>query len=304
MSFIKKHKKWVLVIVAGVLVLVMLIMGGVSSNKEKEKQKEVDKYTSEQMNQASSEGTSDDALIVQMQDDLIKSYGTVPEGYVWDLDGSLLSLGDKSMSAEDVLYAYLNGLKSLDFSAVEKFSRDSVVVDTYEGYFSENDKVTDYSDSFNRSIYKQCLLSLKVKGIESSSVFAENKQVFTVKVNMLDLTQKDFWLKDRATIYKNLKIYSSDQADSTKADIYLYDYITRYYQSKKAKTRDVSFDITLQRYPDLDTGWLVSIDTDVDSACRYADGKLVVNYINEEYAEEGNDYLDKIAAQEKKHKNN
>lgn len=302
MSFIKKNKKWVLVIVAGVLVLVMLIMGGISSNKEKEKQKEVDKYTSEQMDQATAEGTSDDALIVQMQDDLIKSYGTVPEGYVWDLDGSLLSLGDKSMSAEDVLYAYLNGLKSLDFSAVEKFSRDSVVVDTYEGYFSENDKVTDYSDSFNRSIYKQCLLSLKIKGIESSSVFAENKQVFTVKVNMLDLTQKDFWLKDRATIYKNLKIYSSDQADSTKADIYLYDYITRYYQSKKAKTRDVSFDITLQRYPDLDTGWLVSIDTDIDSACRYADGKLVVNYINEEYAEEGNDYLDKLAAQEKKNK--
>lgn len=302
MSFIKKNKKWVLVIVAGVLVLVMLIMGGISSNKEKEKQKEVDKYTSEQMDQATAEGTSDDALIVQMQDDLIKSYGTVPEGYVWDLDGSLLSLGDKSMSAEDVLYAYLNGLKSLDFSAVEKFSRDSVVVDTYEGYFSENDKVTDYSDSFNRSIYKQCLLSLKIKGIESSSVFAENKQVFTVKVNMLDLTQKDFWLKDRATIYKNLKIYSSDQADSTKADIYLYDYITRYYQSKKAKTRDVSFDITLQRYPDLDTGWLVSIDTDIDSACRYADGKLVVNYINEEYAEEGNDYLDKLAAQEKKKK--
>ena len=108
---------------------------------------------------------------------------------------------------------------------------------------------------------------------------------------MLDLTQKDFWLKDKDTIYKNLMVYSSDQSDSTKADMYLYDYINSYYEGKDALRRDVTFDITLQKYPDLDTGWLVSVDTDVDSACRYADGKLVVSYINEEFGKEGVDYL-------------
>ena len=58
--------------------------------------------------------------------------------------------------------------------------------------------------------------------------------------------------------------------------------------------RDVTFDITLQRYPDLDTGWLVSIDTDVNSACRYTDGNLVVQYIRQMYYDEGADYLESI----------
>ena len=90
--------------------------------------------------------------------------------------------------------------------------------------------------------------------------------------------------------------YSSDQSDSTKAEIYLYDYISRFYASGEADRRDVTFDITLQKYPDLDTGWLVSIDTDIDSACRYADGKLVVSYINEQFGKEGLDYLDALEA--------
>ena len=109
---------------------------------------------------------------------------------------------------------------------------------------------------------------------------------------MLDLTDKDFWYDDRVEIYRNLKMYDSDQSDSTRADIYLYDYISEYYASDRASTRDVTFDLTVQRYPDLDTGWLVSVDTDIDSACRYADGKLVVSYINEMYRDEGQDVLD------------
>lgn len=53
--------------------------------------------------------------------------------------------------------------------------------------------------------------------------------------------------------------------------------------------REVDFDITVQRYPDLDSGWLVSVDSDVDSACKYRDGKLVVSYIKDMYRNEGID---------------
>ena len=125
----------------------------------------------------------------------------------------------------------------------------------------------------------------------SSSVFAENKQVFSVRVEMLDLTEKDFWYDDRVKIYKNLQLYDSDQSDSTRAEMYLYDYIADYYASDDAAKREVTFDLTVQRYPDLNTGWLVSVDTDVDNACRYADGKLVVSYIQEMYRDEGQDVL-------------
>lgn len=289
-------KIWLAVIGVGILVIVFIIVGSVDNyNKQKEKE-EIDRYTQEQLEIAGANQNSDDSLLMQMQPDLIKSYGKLPDGYIWNLDGTLLSLGDKSMSAEEVVYAYLNGLKSLDFSSVQKFSRDSVVVNTYENYFTELNKSTDYNDSFIRNIYRESLLSMQIEGIVNTSVFAENKQVFTVKVNMLDLTKKDFWLNDKEEIYKNLKIYSSDQSDSTKAEIYLYDYISRFYASGEADRRDVTFDITLQKYPDLDTGWLVSIDTDIDSACRYADGKLVVSYINEQFGKEGLDYLDALEA--------
>lgn len=289
-------KIWLAVIGVGILVIVLIIVGSVDNyNKQKEKE-EIDRYTQEQLEIAGADQNSDDSLLMQMQPDLIKSYGKLPDGYIWNLDGTLLSLGDKSMSAEEVVYAYLNGLKSLDFSSVQKFSRDSVVVNTYENYFTELNKSTDYNDSFIRNIYRESLLSMQIDGIVNTSVFAENKQVFTVKVNMLDLTKKDFWLNDKEEIYKNLKIYSSDQSDSTKAEIYLYDYISRFYASGEADRRDVTFDITLQKYPDLDTGWLVSIDTDIDSACRYADGKLVVSYINEQFGKEGLDYLDALEA--------
>lgn len=296
---IKDNKMLMVSLVVALLVIVLIIVGSVSSYKEKKKQEEIDKYTQEQMQIAGSGTDSEDSLLMQMQEDLKLSYGDVPEGYIWNIDGTLLSLGDDSMSAEEVVYAYLNGLKTLDFSSVQKFSRDSIVASTYSGYFSDINKSTDYNDSFIRNIYRECLLSLQVDGIENTSIFAENKQVFTMRVNMLDLTQKDFWLDDKEEIYKNLKVYSSDQSDSTKAEMYLYDYINRYYASEDAERRDVTFDITLQKYPDLNTGWLVSVDTDIDSACRYADGKLVVSYIMEQFSKEGLDYLAQVESSKK-----
>lgn len=289
-DFIKNNKK-VLVIAGGVLVVFILVKGGVSARNEKIKQEEADKLTEQLLAEANEGVTSDegDSLLMQMQSELVKSYGKVPEGFIWESDGSLLSLGDKSMSAEDVVYAYLRGLSSLDISTVERYSRSSKVVESYSTYFDDKNKNTDYMDQFLRTMYKESLLSLQVKGIESNAVFAANKQVFTVKVSMLDLTNKDFWKKDEMEIYKNLYLYDQDEADTTKSDIYLYNYISDYYKSDNAVLRDVTFDITVQKYPDLDSGWLVSIDNDVDDACSYKDGKLVVSYIKEMYRNSGRD---------------
>ena len=291
----KFSKKTVIVVLLIIGTVIFLLMGPINAYKERKKS-EAKEYSQEVSDVTSTASQSEDSVLMKMQKNLIKSYGDPPDNYVWNTDGTLLSLGDKSMSAEEVVYSYLNGLSSLDFSTVQKFSRNSSVVKTYQGYFDETDKNTDYKDSFIRNMYRECLLSIQTEGIINTSVFAENKQVFTIKLSMLDLTQKDFWEKDKETIYKNLKIYNSDQSDSTKAEMYLYDYISRYYSGGNAQRREVTFDITLQKYPDLDTGWLVSIDTDVDSACRYADGKLVVNYIQEMYIKYGIKYLDKLEA--------
>lgn len=291
-GFLEGHKKVVIIGVVALLVIVYLINGVMSTRKEQAKQEESDKLTEELLAQANSgTGNDDDSILMQMQPDLIKTYGKVPEGFIWETDGTVLSLGDKSMSAEDVVYAYFRGLTSLDISTVERYSRDSMVVSTYGNYFNEQNKNTDYTDQFLRNMYRECLLSMQIEGIESESVFAENKKVYTVKAKMLDLTDKDFWKVDQDEIYNNLYLYDSDEADTAKSDMYLYDYILEYYKSDLAGLREVTFDITVQRYPDLDSGWLVSVDTDVNDACQYKDGKLVVSYIRDMYRNVGRDLI-------------
>ena len=302
MNFIKKifgNKKLLAIIALVIFAMVFFIGGFVSQQKEKKKQEENQKWIDEQLEEVrGGKDNVSDNMLLNMQPDLIKSYGKLPDGYIWDIDGTLLSKGDINLSAEEVVYAYLNGLRTLDMSMVQKYSRGSVVMNTYEGYFNESNKNTDYTDQFMRNMYRESLLSMEIKGIDNSSVFAEDKQVFTVTVNMLDLTNKSFWEDDRIDIYKTLDIYNSEEADSAKSDIYLYDYILQYYKSEDAVKRDVQFDLTVQRYPDLETGWLVSIDTDVDLACRYADGKLVVSYIKDMYIKEGLDILKEIKESE------
>ena len=291
-EFLEKHQKKI-VISLGIAVVVILVKGGVSRYNAS-KQVSEDDYVNQLLQEANSGVSSDsdsDSLLMQMQGELNKNYGKLPEGFIWDTDGSVLSLGDKSMTAEDVVYAYFRGLSTLDISTVERYSRDSSVVQTYSDYFDDKNKNTDYMDQFIRNMYKQCLLSLQIKGIENQAIFADNKQVFTVKADMLDLTDKDFWRVDQNEIYKNLYLYDSDESDSTKSDIYLYDYILNYYKSDLAGLRSVTFDVTLQKYPDLDSGWLVSIDTDVNDACQYKDGKLVVSYIKELYRDVGRDLI-------------
>lgn len=293
-KLLEKLSKKVLLIIAVVVVLVLFIGRAVFSTMQAQQdQQDADAYTKQLLEEAKA-GDSEvtDSLLLQMQDDLIKTYGQVPDGYIWDIDGTLLSLGDPDMTAEEVVYAYLNGLRTLDISSAQRYSRDSMVISTYESYFDETNRNTDYTDQFLRNMYREALLSMEIEGIENASVFAENMQVFTVRVKMLDLTLKDFWFDDKMEIYRNLRVYDSDQNDSTRAEMYLYDYISNYYSSDDAAMRKTTFDLTVQRYPDLNTGWLVSIDTDIDSACRYADGTLVVSYINEMYRDEGLDLLE------------
>lgn len=284
-------KRNILVFVLLLFAIVFFANGYVANKKEAE-QKENAKKMREEFKKQQEENKNDeigDSLLMSIQPDLVKSFGKVPDGFIWETDGTILSLGDKSMTAEEVVYSYFRGLSSLDFGTVERYTRRSSVVTTYSGYFDEKNKNTDYTDQFLRNMYRECLLSLQIQGIENQTVFAENKVVFSVRAKMLDLTNKDFWKDDSAEIYKNLYLYESDESDSAKSDMYLYDYILGYYTSEDATMREVDFDITVQRYPDLDSGWLVSVDSDVDSACKYRDGKLVVSYIKDMYRNEGID---------------
>lgn len=281
-EWVKEHKKATLAIV-GVVLLIFLM---VQANRHAQQKNKVSVPKTEVKSSSKDdnyvEGT--DAYLMDMQPELRKSFGTPPKGFIWDLDGKTISLGNKSMSSEDVLYSYVRALSTLDFATAEKYSRGTKVVETYNDYFSSKTAAqADYQEQFLRNMYKVALTSMEIKGVESSATFANNKVVYTVQVSMLDLTSKDFWQEDKDNLFKNMSLYETQENDSTKLDIFLYDYILNYYKSKDAVKRDISFDITLERYPDIDSGWLVSIDKDVDDAAKYSNGKLVTNYIVEQF---------------------
>lgn len=280
-EWIKEHKKTTGAIV-GVILLAFLMVQANKHAEQKNKVEVPDTEIVEESPEEYVEGT--DAYLMSMQPELRKSFGTPPKGFIWDLDGETISLGDKSMSSEDVLYSYVRALSTLDFATAEKYSRGTEVVETYNDYFSTTTAAqADYQEQFIRNMYKEALTSLEIQGVESSATFANNKVVYTVQVSMLDLTSKDFWNDDKENLFESMSTYETQENDSTKLDIFLYDYILNYYKSEDALKRDVSFDITLERYPDIDSGWLVSIDKDIDDAAKYSDGKLVTNYIIEQF---------------------
>lgn len=285
-DWVKSHKKSTFAIIGVILFIILMVSANnhAKQKKLKEQQASTEQVSTEGSNNSKSYTEGTDAYLMSMQPELRKSFGTPPEGFIWDLNGKGISLGDKSKSSEDVLYTYIRALSTLDLATAQKYSRDAKVVETYNDYFSKaNANQADYQEQFMRNMYKQALTSMEITGVESSSKFASNKSVYTVTISMLDLTAKDFWEKDKDNLFKKLSGYESKENDSTKLEIFLYDYILNYYKTPTAVKRTVSMDITLERYPDIDSGWLVSIDKDIDDAAKYNNGTLVTNYITEQF---------------------
>lgn len=285
-DWVKSHKKSTFAIIGVILFIILMVSANnhAKQKKLKEQQASTEQVSTEESNNSKSYTEGTDAYLMSMQPELRKSFGTPPEGFIWDLNGKGISLGDKSKSSEDVLYTYIRALSTLDLATAQKYSRDARVVETYNDYFSKaNANQADYQEQFMRNMYKQALTSMEITGVESSSKFASNKSVYTVTISMLDLTAKDFWEKDKDNLFKKLSGYESKENDSTKLEIFLYDYILNYYKTPTAVKRTVSMDITLERYPDIDSGWLVSIDKDIDDAAKYNNGTLVTNYITEQF---------------------
>lgn len=285
-DWVKSHKKSTFAIIGVILFIILMVSANnhAKQKKLKEQQASTEQASTEETNNSKSYTEGTDAYLMSMQPELRKSFGTPPEGFIWDLNGKGISLGDKSKSSEDVLYTYIRALSTLDLATAQKYSRDAKVVETYNDYFSKaNANQADYQEQFMRNMYKQALTSMEITGVESSSKFASNKSVYTVTISMLDLTAKDFWEKDKDNLFKKLSGYESKENDSTKLEIFLYDYILNYYKTPTAVKRTVSMDITLERYPDIDSGWLVSIDKDIDDAVKYNNGTLVTNYITEQF---------------------
>lgn len=230
--------------------------------------------------------------LVNKQPDLIKKYGSLPEGYMWDYDGTVIALGNKELSAEETMYTYLNGIRTLDFSSAQRYSKESSVISRYNNFYSvQESRDASYEDNFYRNMYTMVLMSIQTHKVTNIATFANNKQVFTVELEVIDLSDKDFWKEDAEEIYRNLYIYEQDEDDDSKSEQYIYEYILSHYNSGDAKKKVITVNLTLEKDATLDTGWIVTIDKDIDNYCYYTDGVSVNKYIMNQYRDIGRESI-------------
>lgn len=277
----KKH-----LIIIGVVIVVIVIASTISSNnkkkeiEERQRQAEIDSQQNE-LQENPNEGLSDAEI---EQRGYIAAWGQPPEGFRWTDDATLAPVSSDELTNEDVVWNYLRALSILDFSTAQKYSRTSLVSGTYSSYFDEtNLGNSSYFYQFLRKEYKFALTSIEVDSVGNTAVFADGTSIVTVKLKVLDLTDKDFWQEDKDEIYARLDDLYTFEKDSTKAQQYVYDYIYSAYEDGKVGKRDITVELKLDKVTL--GGWLISDDTDLDSALKYEEGVNVASYIFEEYSE-------------------
>lgn len=264
----------------GVAVLVILgiaIDGGMRVREERKLQEELDSK--------SSEGTEEEVEPVSENDleqlALIDEFGEPPQGFVWRVDGSLVAVGNSELTAEEVGFAYLRSLSILDFSTVEKYSRDSVVASSYKRFYSP-DLNQNSGVGFEREVYKEVLTRLKTEELNDMAIFADGQTILTFEVETLNLSEMDFWDDYKDEIFKHLYKYYENESDSRKAVNYIHEYILEVYTSEEAPVKTFNVDLVLENSG---SGWLVSNDNDINNLATFTTSNTVVNFILDEYSD-------------------
>lgn len=257
-------KKWWVWLILIFVVFVIIVKVASANKKEDERVVHVENAPIDTLSESEKQQLS-----------LIEQFGEAPEGFRWDLNGKLIALGDDTKTPEDVGYAYIRALSQLEFSTSSKYASTAVISQNYNAMY--NTQTSTGINQFTRNVYKEVLMSIEINEVESTAIFEDGRYVLTFSLTLLDLTNKDFWLKDADPIYATLYSYSISEGDTTKANQYLYDYLIDYYSSDEALKRTVSVDLVLDKVSK--GGWLVSKDLDLDNLCRYQNGAVVSDYI-------------------------
>lgn len=263
------HKKTTIALVS-LLVFISLLV--IADKYTESKEASANENSEEQGSEENTNQTEYD----KEQQRLVEKYGEPKEGFRWTEDGALQALGEADKTSEDVAFIYVRSLSTLDFANAQRYGYKTQTINTYTGYYDQDEDFS-YNKGFESDMYKQVLLSMEPLNVVSTATFANFKEVITLEVNMLDLTNKDFWRAEEETLFKELKKYRLDERDTTKMKEFIYNYVLSYYTSKDAKTRTVSLDFTLEQT--IDGAWLVTNDSDLDAIAQYQDGETVVNDI-------------------------
>lgn len=277
----KKSKKKYFII-AGIIAFIMMMVAANNHAKQKEAgdASSVDLSVLEQTPQ-STNSTAELSESELKQQALIKIWGEPPAGFRWTDKGNLVAVSDEGLTAEETVYQYLRALSTLNMETAQKYAYYSRVLGAYDSYYTL-DASDSYYTQFARQVLTQSLLSMEVEEVESEAIFASGRRIFTVRVTVLDLGYKDWWLTDADEIFNTLYQYMTSEQDSTKAQQYIYEKVLEYFKTEDAARKTTTVDIVLDKVSL--GGWLVSDDTALDMLCEYTDGTSVYEYIMKEYA--------------------
>lgn len=276
------------VIIGGIVVIAIVgTISLVESGKERKEFEERQKAEQERLEQAQEQqnNVSENLISVedQMQASLVEEYGEAPEGFKWDVLGNLVAVSSDDKSAEEVLSIFIRSISIMDFASAQRYSASSKVYETYMDYFSDIDTgVTDYYDQFLRKQFSFAMKSVENLGVEGVATLADGTQVMTVKLKVLDLTDKDFWQKDKLEIYKQMRLFTETEADDAKMEQYLYDYIYKAYENGTIGKREVTIDFKIGKQKQ--GGWLVADDSELNAYLRYENGTDVAKYIQDTFS--------------------
>lgn len=283
--------------VLGVVILIIII-AQISKNAKlnKEYEEEQARLAEEEAayNQANSSDLADTDLHSSIQKELSEQYGKAPDGFEWDYTGELVALGnDSDSSCEDVVYTFIRALSILDFSTAERYSSSSKIITDYKNYYSAvSNSITDYYSNFLRKQFKKSITSIEIDSISDTAVFSDGTQYVTLNLEVLDLTDKDFWVKDKDSLFDNMRTYKETETDDTKMKQYVYDYIYSKYEDGTIKKHPITIELVVTKQNG--GGWLVSGDGELDSNLRYEEGVNVATYITENF----NTWYDSTTLQE------
>ena len=284
MGALKNKKILIPIVIVVTVIAILAITSAVKEKNAKDKAREeaLARYNAQQQAQAqaqeSTPAESSEPLSFddQMQQSLIAQYGIPPEGFKWDLTGHLLPIGNDVDTAEGQIYKFIAALRSLDFATVQSCSSNSDTLATYQSYYSSIGLNNDYTN-FLRKQMAVTLQSLAITGITQAGTFADGTQYFTVTLDVLDLTNKDFWVEDQDEIFAHMRESVEKESDVAKSNQYLYDYVYKAYQEGKPGLRSV--DVTLTVSKQQDQGFLVTDDMELSALISYEGGNALVQYI-------------------------
>lgn len=182
---------------------------------------------------------------------------------------------------EEVGYLYIRALSNLDLETAFKYSYKTKILSKYQSFF-EKDTEFNYKLNFDRNLYKQALLSLTIQGVQDTVTLSPKQAAMTFNIEALDLTNKDFWVKDKEVIFNTLAKYRITESDTTKAREYLYNYILNYYSSPEAKKIQKSVTFKIEKVYRTNY-WVITDDLSLDAVLSNHEGESIITYIMNQF---------------------